>query len=56
MKEHVEFLVTPRYIILSYVTPQVRHPERVFLREGSPECGMIWIIEKTLENYAAMIK
>mgnify|MGYP003529737530 CR=1 FL=1 len=21
-----------------YVTPQVRHPERVFLREGSPEC------------------
>jgi len=23
------------------VTPQVRHPERVFLREGSPGCGMI---------------
>ena len=23
------------------VTPRVRHPERVFLRAGSPECGMI---------------
>ena len=21
--------------------PLVRHPERVFLREGSPECGII---------------
>ena len=32
------------------VTPQVRHPERVFLREGSPECGMIELVEKTLEK------
>ena len=23
------------------VTPRVRHSERIFLREGSPECGMI---------------
>ncbi|MDE2026511.1 MAG: hypothetical protein KGJ07_08540, partial [Patescibacteria group bacterium] len=28
-------------IVTIPVTPQVRHPERVFLREGSPECGMI---------------
>ena len=31
----------PIYIDGITVTPQVRHPERVFLREGSPKCGMI---------------
>ncbi len=29
------------FLWLSFVTPQVRHPERVFLREGSPSRGTV---------------
>jgi len=35
------------YLVNNNVTPQVRHPERVFLREGSPGSGTVFNMVRT---------
>lgn len=40
--DYFHVIAPPTFVfIILKVTPQVRHPERVFLREGSPGSGTV---------------